>query len=106
MNIEYIEHETVLNGEGIRCVLWCSGCKWHCKGCQNPETWDEKSGHLFTDEDKKELIEVLKNPYLEGVTFSGGDPLLPSTREELTKLAKELKEQFPNKTIWCYTGYM
>lgn len=49
---------------------------------------------------------MLKNPYLEGVTFSGGDPLLPSTREELTKLAKELKEQFPNKTIWCYTGYM
>lgn len=104
MNIEYIEHETILNGEGIRCVVWTSGCNHHCPGCQNPETWNPKSGHAFNADDLKELYKVLENPYISGVTFSGGDPLHPANVNEVTALAEKLKKDFPNKTIWLYTG--
>lgn len=106
MNYHNITKEDMLNGEGIRSVLWVSGCMHHCPGCQNPQTWSEHSGILFDEEAKKELIESLKPDYISGLTLSGGDPLFPNNREEILQLVKLVKELYPNKTIWLYTGFL
>lgn len=100
-----ITKDDMLNGDGLRVVLWTAGCDHHCKGCQNPETWDHESGIPFDDEAKDEIFEQLDKPYISGITLSGGDPLCVCHRKEITKLAKEIKENYPDKTIWCYTGY-
>ncbi|MBO5828755.1 MAG: anaerobic ribonucleoside-triphosphate reductase activating protein [Paludibacteraceae bacterium] len=105
MNYHKIEKTSIANGEGIRVVLWVSGCSLHCRGCQNPKTWDLNSGRLFDKEAKKELFEALDKPYIQGITFSGGHPLEPENVEEVINLAKEIKEKFPTKDIWLYTGY-
>ncbi len=105
MNYHNITKEDMLNGEGIRVVLWVAGCNHHCKNCQNPETWDEKGGILFDKEAEEELFEALKKPYISGITFSGGDPLFPNNRSEVFRLIKRMKNELPNKNIWLYTGY-
>lgn len=105
MNIHGVEKDSMLNGEGLRTILWVSGCNHRCPGCHNPQTWDQNSGEEFTEEKKKELIENLKPDWISGLTLSGGDPMFPANREEVTELAKEIKELFPEKTIWMYTGY-
>lgn len=93
----------VNNGDGFRVTLWVAGCTHHCKGCQNPETWDFKGGQPFGPEAHEYLFSELAKPYIQGITFSGGDPLcLP---DEVTALAKEIKEKLPKKDIWVYTGY-
>lgn len=104
MKYHDITKDDMKNGDGLRAVLWVSGCGHHCEGCQNPLTWDPEDGLIFDDKAKKELFNILLKPYISGVTFSGGDPLYPSNREEITKLCIEIKEQFPSKTIWLYTG--
>lgn len=101
-----IDSEDMNNGEGFRVVLWAAGCNHHCFNCHNLETWDKKAGQLFTEETKEDLFELLSKDYIDGLTLSGGDPLFPSNREPLTELCKEVKEKFPNKTIWCWTGYL
>lgn len=105
MNIQYIEKESIMNGDGNRCVIWVSGCNHHCPGCHNPETWDLHSGHLMDNEDLNEIYRALDNPYIRGVTFSGGDPLHPANRKDVEALIIDIKEKYPNKTIWLYTGY-
>ncbi len=105
MNYHNITKEDMLNGEGLRVVLWVAGCNHHCKGCQNPETWDENSGIPFDKEAEDELFEALDKPYISGITFSGGDPLYPGNREEVFRLIKKFKKEFPQKNIWLYTGY-
>ena len=105
MNIQYIEKESILNGDGNRCVIWVSGCNHHCIGCHNPETWDPNSGIEFTDDHIKFLFRVLSNPYIRGVTFSGGDPLFPKNRDDVLRICRILKYEFPDKDIWLYTGY-
>lgn len=95
----------MLNGEGVRVVLWLSHCEHNCKGCQNPQTRDENGGIPFDKEAKLELFEALNNDYIKGVTFSGGDPLSTLNREKVLELAKEIKLLFPCKNIWLYTGY-
>lgn len=105
MNYHKIEKTSIANGEGIRVVLWVSGCSLHCKGCHNPETWNLNSGKPFDEEAKRELFEALDKPYIQGITFSGGHPLEPQNVEEIINLAKEIKEKFPTKDIWLYTGY-
>ena len=105
MNYQIIEKDNMLNGVGLRLVLWTSGCDHHCKECHNPETWDENSGQLFDENVKNEILEYLKNEYVDGITISGGDPLYPKNRDTLTALCKEIKEKYPNKSIWCYTGF-
>ena len=95
----------MLNGEGLRVVLWVAGCNHHCKGCQNPETWDENGGIPFDKEAEEELFEALDKPYISGITFSGGDPLFPGNRDEVFRLIKKHKKMFPGKNIWLYTGY-
>ena len=105
MNYHNITKCDLLNGEGLRVVLWVSGCNHHCKGCQNPQTWDEESGIVFDKQAEKELFEALEPNYISGITFSGGDPLYPKNRYEITKIAKKIKEKYPQKNVWLYTGY-
>lgn len=104
MNYHKIEKTSVANGTGVRVVLWVSGCSLHCKGCHNPETWSSCSGKLFDEEAKKELFEALDKPYIQGITFSGGHPLEDENVETVYSLIKEIKEKFPTKDIWLYTG--
>lgn len=105
MNYHKIEKTSIANGTGIRVVLWVSGCSLHCKGCHNPETWSLDSGKLFDEEAKKELFEALDKPYIQGITFSGGHPLEPKNVEAVYDLILEVRNKFPNKDIWLYTGY-
>lgn len=105
MNYHNITKCDILNGYGIRVVLWVSGCDHHCKGCHNPETHDPNSGILFDSDAKKELFEALEPEWIDGITFSGGDPLYEENRFTIFKLIKEIKELYPNKNIWLYTGY-
>ena len=105
MNYHNITKEDMLNGDGLRVVLWVSGCNHHCKGCQNPITWDEKGGLPFDKEAEEELFEALDKSYIDGITFSGGDPLFPGNRSEVFRLIKKCKTLYPQKTIWLYTGY-
>ena len=106
MNYHNITTEDLLNGDGLRTVLWVAGCNHHCPFCQNPETHDPDGGIPFDNDAYKELIEDLSQPYISGLTLSGGDPLYMGNREIITELVKDLKGQFPNKTIWCYTGFL
>ena len=90
----------MLNGDGLRVVLWFAGCAHHCKNCQNPITWDPEGGIPFDEEAKQELFAELDKDYVSGITFSGGDPLYMGTREELTELIKEIRAKYPDKTMW------
>lgn len=94
----------MLNGDGLRVVLWVAGCSHCCKGCQNPMTWDPNGGLAFDDAAKTEIFEQLDKPYISGITFSGGDPLHCANRNDVLDLMKEIKEKYPDKTIWMYTG--
>ena len=103
MNYIKITKNDIANGPGVRCVLWVAGCKLHCTGCHNPQTWDFNSGKPFDESAKNELFEALNKPYIQGITFSGGNPM--DNPYEIFLLAKEIKEKFPNKDIWLYSGY-
>ena len=105
MNYQKIERFSTNNGTGIRVVLWCSGCSLHCKNCQNSETWDKDSGQLWTEESEQELFEALDKNYITGISYSGGHPLEHYNIDVITDIAKKIKERFPNKTQWLYTGW-
>ena len=105
MNIHNITHDDMLNGDGIRVVLWVSGCEHHCKGCQNPITWNPDEGIEMTTKELEEIYTELSKPYVAGITFSGGDPLHPANRSQVKLLVEYIRKQFPDKTIWIYTGY-
>lgn len=105
MKYHKIEKYSIANGNGVRCVLWISGCEVHCKNCQNPQTWDKCSGIYFDKNAKEELIETLSKDYIKGLTLSGGNPLEKYNISELLSLLKEIKKLYPNKDIWCYSGY-
>ena len=104
MRYHNITKDDMLNGDGLRVVLWVSGCTHCCKECHNPITWDPNSGILFDEAEKMEIFAELEKDYISGVTFSGGDPLHINNTFEITELAKEMKEKYPGKTIWLYTG--
>ena len=104
MRYHNITKDDMKNGDGLRVVLWLSGCRHCCPGCQNPVTWNPEDGLIFDDTAKKEVEDQLGKPYISGVTFSGGDPLFSANLEEVTILCREWKERFPKKTIWLYTG--
>ena len=106
MRYHNITTDDMLNGDGLRTVLWVAGCSHCCKECQNPITWDVNGGVPFDEAAKQELFEKLNHDYISGITFSGGDPLHPLNREPITALAKEINETFPDKTIWLYTGFL
>ena len=105
MNYHNITTDDMLNGDGLRTVLWVSGCTFNCPNCQNPQTHSFDSGRPFTDDTMEELIEDLDKPYISGLTLSGGHPLEPQNIPVVYNIVKTVKEKFPDKTIWIYTGY-
>lgn len=104
MRYHNITKDDMLNGDGLRVVLWVAGCSHCCKGCQNPLTWDPEGGLLFDDAAKREIFEQLSQSYISGITFSGGDPMHEANRLDVRNLMAEIKEKYPQKTIWMYTG--
>lgn len=104
MRYHNITKDDMLNGDGLRVVLWVAGCTHCCKECQNPLTWDPDGGLLFDEKAKQEIFDQLEKPYISGITFSGGDPLHVANRKDVTQLAQEIREKYPKKTIWLYTG--
>lgn len=106
INYQKITLFDTANGPGIRSTLWVSGCNHQCKGCQNPETWDKNSGNLFTNDTMDQILDSLRYPYIRGLTISGGDPLYPSNRGTVTDIVKKVKEIYPDKDIWVWTGYL
>lgn len=105
MHYHNITKDDMLNGEGLRVVLWVAGCDHGCKGCHNSITWDPNGGIPFDTAAQKELFDALNHDYISGITLSGGDPLYIGNREDVTNLSKTVKERFPDKNIWLYTGY-
>ena len=105
MRYHNITKDDMLNGDGLRVVLWVAGCSHCCKECHNPITWDPDGGLLFDDAAKQEIFEQLEHSYISGITFSGGDPLHSANRLDVRNLMSEIKEKYPDKTIWLYTGY-
>lgn len=95
----------MLNGDGLRVVLWLAGCSHHCQACQNPITWDANDGLIFDEEAKREVFAELEKSWCSGLTLSGGDPLYVGNRKDVSLLVSEIKSKFPDKNIWCYTGY-
>ena len=105
MRYHNITYPDMNNGDGLRVVLWLSGCNHHCAKCQNPQTWNPDSGILFDKNAENELIEELKRDYISGLTLSGGDPLHENNLEEVLNLVNKIRLSLPEKTIWLYTGY-
>ncbi len=105
MNYADIKRIDVANGPGVRVSLFVSGCTHHCKECFNPETWDFGYGKLFDEKAEDEIIEYLKPDYIKGLTLLGGDPMEKVNQEALITLLEKVKKEYPDKSIWCYTGY-
>lgn len=105
MRYHNITKDDMLNGSGLRVVLWVAGCAHHCPGCQNPITHDPNGGIPFDEAAKEELFAELRKDYVDGITFSGGDPLHPVNMNEIGELVAEINAIFPHKTKWLYTGY-
>ena len=105
MRYHNITKDDMLNGEGLRVVLWVAGCGHACPGCHNPVTWDADGGLPFDQDAEDELFAELDKDYVSGVTLSGGDPLFPANRADVGALCARIRQRFPDKTIWLYTGY-
>ena len=106
MRYHNITKADMLNGEGLRVVLWVSGCNHECPGCQNALTWNPDDGLEFNEEAIKEIYNELDQDWCSGITISGGDPLFPGNRRTIRNLVLGIHEKYPNKNIWCYTGYV
>ena len=96
----------IANGPGVRVSLFVSGCTHHCRGCFNRETWDFAYGEPFTAATQQEIIRLLKPDYISGLSVLGGEPFEPVNQRGLLPLLRQVKEQYPEKNIWCYTGYL
>ena len=106
MNYANIKYNDIADGEGIRTSLFVSGCTHHCKGCFNEEAWDFNYGKPFTSEVEDRILESLKPSYIAGLTLLGGEPFEPENQPEVARLMRRAKETYPNKDIWCYSGYL
>lgn len=106
MNYSAIKTHDVANGIGVRVSLFVSGCTHHCKDCFNAETWDFAYGEPFTDAQIQQILEALEPDYIKGFSLLGGEPFEPQNQRVLTPLLKKIKQTYPEKTIWCYTGYL
>lgn len=105
MNYADIKKIDVANGEGVRVSVFVSGCNHHCKGCFNQCAWDFNYGKKFTEKEEQQIIDYMNHDYISGLSLLGGEPLEPRNQEGLLPLVKKVKEKFPNKNIWCYTGF-
>ena len=104
MHFASIKNCDIANGEGVRTSLFVSGCRRHCPFCFNYQTWDFNFGKEYTQEVEDEIVESLSPSYVKGLSLLGGEPFEPENQLELVKLLRRVKKEFPNKTIWCYTG--
>ncbi len=95
----------IANGIGVRITLFVSGCTNHCKNCFQPQTWDFDFGEPFTEETEEKLLEMLKPDYINGLTLLGGEPMEPQNQRALVPFLKRVREAYPNKNIWCFTGF-
>ncbi|MBO4980823.1 MAG: anaerobic ribonucleoside-triphosphate reductase activating protein [Lachnospiraceae bacterium] len=105
MNYAAIKKTDTANGPGIRVSLFVSGCTHHCKGCFNREAWDFEYGAPYTKAVEQEILESLSKPYIRGFSLLGGEPMEPENRPTVLALVKEVRTRYPEKDIWCYTGY-
>ena len=96
----------IANGDGVRVSLFVSGCRIHCPGCFNAMTWDFCYGKEFTQDTEKEIIDALEKDFISGLTVLGGEPFEPENQKVLAPFLKKVKELFPKKNIWCYSGYI
>lgn len=106
MNYGEIKNYDIANGLGVRVSLFVSGCTHHCKGCFNPMTWDFNYGKPFTEQVMKDIIDMLAPSYIDGLTLLGGEPMEPDNQRGILPLVKQCKLRYPDKNIWCYTGYL
>ena len=106
MNYATIKPIDVANGPGVRVSLFVSGCTHHCKNCFNSEAWDFNFGNPFTEAQEAEIFKALSPDYIEGFSLLGGEPFEPQNQKALLPFLKRLKVRFPNKDIWCYSGYL
>lgn len=106
MNYGEIKKCDIANGEGVRVSLFVSGCTHRCKGCFNAQTWDFNFGQPYTQETEDYIIELLKSSYINGFSILGGEPFEPENQRALLPLLRRIKAEYPQKNIWCYTGYL
>jgi len=105
MNYIKIDECDLNNGDGVRVVLWVAGCSHHCEGCHNPETWDYNAGQEFDEEAMNKIYRLLENPYITGLTITGGDPMAKENRAKVCEIMFLAKSFAPEKDIWLWTGY-
>ena len=105
MNYAGIKKTDIANGPGVRVSLFVSGCRNHCPGCFNPETWDFNYGEPFTRKTEKEIIKALRPSWIQGLSILGGDPMEPENQKALLPLLKRIRVMCPGKDVWLYTGY-
>ena len=105
MNYALIRENDTANGPGVRTSLFVSGCRHHCKGCFNPETWNFNYGNPFTQAEIDRIIEASTPPFIEGLTVLGGEPFEPENQDALIELLKQFKAKLPHKKVWCYSGF-
>lgn len=105
MNFSKIDPMSIVDGDGCRVTLFVSGCRNHCKGCFNPETWNFDFGQPFTEIEENEIIEACSKPYIAGLTILGGEPMEQENQADVYKLISRFKREYPGKNIWLFTGY-
>lgn len=95
----------IANGPGVRVTIFVSGCTHHCKGCFNEMTWDFQYGRQFGEQDIEKILKLLEPSYIAGLTLLGGEPMEYVNQQGLLPLLRNVKEKYPDKSVWCYTGY-
>ena len=105
MNYSLIKGRDIADGPGIRVSLFVSGCRHHCKGCFNAETWSFTAGKPYTEAVQESILKGMEKPYILGLTLLGGEPFEPENQPHVLALCRKVRERFPGKTIWCYSGY-
>ena len=106
MNYATIKNNDIANGPGVRVSLFVSGCTHRCPGCFNEEAWDFDFGQPFTQETIDLILDMLKKPHIKGLTLLGGEPFEPQNQPALVQLLRQVKEHYPEKSIWAYSGYL
>lgn len=106
MNYGKINTYDIANGPGVRVSLFVSGCRNHCKGCFNPETWDFGYGQPFTQFEMDDILKALSKKWISGFTILGGDPFEPENQPVVLSILRQIRNKYPNINIWMYTGYV
>ena len=106
MNYAAIKENDIADGPGVRVSLFVSGCTHHCKGCFQPETWNFDYGKLFDETTEDELMKALEPDYKAGLTLLGGEPMESENAKRLLPFVKRVRETYPSKNVWCYSGYL